>query len=168
MRTLLTFTYTYYLFFYLRPNSPALNGNFFVFHSNSMKLGEVLVHINNYNFSNFHWIKYEKQKFFNDTFNGIRHKYKMFFSWLGFKQLCVYLSTMKKKITKSISELMKQKMTLTLDMFMYYTSVCLVVALSFLMYFWSKKKLRSKKLTEKILTILACILSMVLHNYSLD
>ena len=92
-------------------------------------------------------------------------KYKMFFGWLGFKQLFVYLSTMKKKITKSISELLKQKMTLTLDMFMYYTSVCLVVALSFLMYFWSKKKLRSKKLTEKILTILACILSMVLHNY---
>ena len=35
---------------------------------NSMKLDEVLVHINYYNFTHFHWI--QKQKFFfNDTFN---------------------------------------------------------------------------------------------------
>ena len=32
------------------------NKNFFVFHSNSIKLGEPLVHIDNYNFTNFHWI----------------------------------------------------------------------------------------------------------------
>ena len=49
-------------------------------------------------------------------------KYKMFFGWLGFKQLFVYLITIK-KITKNISELLKQKMTLTLDMFMYYIRV---------------------------------------------
>ena len=51
-----------------RPNSPALNGrtirsvkcvvkNFFVFHSNSMKVVEDLVHIDYYNFTNFHWIQ---------------------------------------------------------------------------------------------------------------
>ena len=44
---------------------------FFVFHSNSMKLVEVLVHIDNYNFTNFHWIqKKNKKGFFYETFNG--------------------------------------------------------------------------------------------------
>ena len=39
-----------------RPLNVSLK-NFFVFHSNSMKLGEVLAHIDNYNFKNFHWIQ---------------------------------------------------------------------------------------------------------------
>ena len=62
-----------------RPNSPALISGlkcviirpFFVFHSNSMKLGEVLVHIDNYNFTEFLLNSNKKQKsFFNDIFNG--------------------------------------------------------------------------------------------------
>ena len=36
--------------------------NFFVFHSNSMILGEVLVHIDNYNFTNFYWIQMKNKK----------------------------------------------------------------------------------------------------------
>ena len=40
--------------------------NFFVFHSNSMKVSEVLVHIDNYNFINVHWIQMKNKKvFFN-------------------------------------------------------------------------------------------------------
>ena len=62
-----------------RLNSPALYRhhvslkNFFVFHSNSMKVSEVLLHIDNYIFTNFHWIQMKNKKTkkkFNDTFNG--------------------------------------------------------------------------------------------------
>ena len=38
--------------------------NFFVFHLNSMTLSEVLVHIDNYNLNNFHWIQMKNKKFF--------------------------------------------------------------------------------------------------------
>ena len=38
--------------------------NFFVFHSNSIKLGEVLVHIDNYNFTNFYWFQMKNKKVF--------------------------------------------------------------------------------------------------------
>ena len=32
-----------------------------------MKLGEILVQIDNYNLNNFHWIQWKTKKFFNDT-----------------------------------------------------------------------------------------------------
>ena len=57
-----------------RLNSPALYRhhvslkNFFVFHSNSMKVSEVLVHIDNCNFINFHWIQMK-----NKTKNLMTH-----------------------------------------------------------------------------------------------
>ena len=35
--------------------------------SNSMKPGKVLVHINNYNFTKFHWIQMKNKKVFYDT-----------------------------------------------------------------------------------------------------
>ena len=38
--------------------------DFFVFHSNSMKQGEVLVHIDNYNFINFYGIQKNNKKVF--------------------------------------------------------------------------------------------------------
>ena len=40
---------------------------FFVFHSNSMKLGEVLVHTDNYNFTNFYGIQKNNKKVFTMT-----------------------------------------------------------------------------------------------------
>ena len=45
--------------------------NISVFYLNSMKFNEVLVHIDNYNFTNFSLNSNEKNKsVFNDTFNG--------------------------------------------------------------------------------------------------
>ena len=37
--------------------------NFFAFDLNSMKFAEVLVHIDNYNFVNFHWIQMKNISF---------------------------------------------------------------------------------------------------------
>ena len=69
-------TYTIYIYtilFYGRNHLPLMDGlsikcvitkTFFSI-SNSMKLGEVLVHINNYNFTNFHLIQMKNKKVYS-------------------------------------------------------------------------------------------------------